>query len=152
MQARSRCRIAALLVLGVVGSSCSSGDSGAQADTKSSIAKSKEAVVQIDVTGTFADLESEEKTDQEGRGSGFIVSKDGLTLTNNHVVTGATKIKVRVPGREEPVSAKVLGASECADLAVIDLDGDGYTSLSFASQPADIGDEVYAVGYPPGRP
>jgi serine protease Do len=145
---RKRWALAVTVFVGAA--ACSSGGSSKDSGDKSAIGKAKAAVIQIDVTGTFANLEGGKDENQEGRGSGFVVTKDGLAVTNNHVVTGATKISVRVPGKTEPVAAKVLGASECADLAVIDLDGGDYDALEWAKGAPDIGDEVQAVGYPLG--
>ncbi len=146
---RKRWALAAVVFVGAAACSSSGGSSKDSGD-KSAIGKAKAAVIQIDVTGTFANVDGGTDENQEGRGSGFIISKDGLAVTNNHVVTGATKISARVPGKTDPVSAKVLGASECADLAVIDLDGGGYTALEWAKEAPDIGNEVQAVGYPLG--
>ena len=150
MHPAPRKRWALAVVVLVAAAGCSSGGSSKDSGDGSAIGKAKAAVIQIDVTGTFANLEGGTDENQEGRGSGFVISKDGLAVTNNHVVTGATKISVRVPGKTDPVPAKVLGASECADLAVIDLDGGGYDVLEWAKAAPDIGDEVQAVGYPLG--
>lgn len=132
-----------LVIAALLAGACSS-QGGAR-----SVPQAKNAVVQIDVTGTFVDPEKGEVPHIEGRGSGYIITEGGLAITNNHVVTGASKIKVRVPGKGE-VPAKVLGASECADLAVIDIDGEGYDFLEFADNAATTGQEVFAVGYPLG--
>ncbi len=145
---RKRWAVAVAVFVGAAG--CSSGGSSKDSGDQSAIGKAKAAVIQIDVTGTFANAEGGLDENQEGRGSGFVISKDGLAVTNNHVVTGATKISVRVPDKPDPVPAKVLGASECADLAVIDLDGGGYDALEWAKGAPEIGDEVQAVGYPLG--
>jgi serine protease Do len=143
-------RWAVAVAVFVGAAACSSGASSKDSGDSSAIGKAQAAVIQIDVTGTFANIEGGTDENQEGRGSGFVISKDGLAVTNNHVVTGATKISVRVPGKTEPVPAKVLGASECADLAVIDLDGGDYDTLEWAKAAPGIGDEVQAVGYPLG--
>ncbi len=87
-----------------------------------------------------------------GAGSGFIIDPSGIAVTNNHVVTGAAFLQVYVQGHDEPLNAKVLGASECSDLAVIDIDGDGYPFLDWNTAPPQLGTEVYALGYPLGDP
>ena len=51
-------------------------------------------------------------------------------MTNNHVVTGRLW-QVYVEGEDSPRNAKVLGVSECSDLAVIDIDGDGFPYLTW---------------------
>ena len=84
------------------------------------------AVVRIVGEGSFVDPEVGEVYNQSGTGSGFIIDESGLAVTNNHVVTGAAFLQVHVEGEDEPRNAKVLGVSECSDLAVIDIDGDGF--------------------------
>ena len=73
-------------------------------------------------------------------------------MTNNHVVTGGALFRVYVDGQEEPLNARVLGVSECADLAVIDIQGDGFPYLDWYDGPINVGLEVYAVGFPLGDP
>ena len=87
-----------------------------------------------------------------GRGSGFIIDPSGLALTNNHVVTGAGLLQVWVGGESDPRNARILGVSECSDLALIDIDGDGYPFLSWYQGTVDVGLEVFAAGFPLGDP
>ena len=112
------------------------------------IADVEQSVVKILAEGTFIDPEVGEQRNSAGVGSGAIVSEDGIVVTNNHVVTGAALLQVTVPGEDEPVNAKILGVSECSDLAVIQLDGSGYTPLSYYDGEVTTGLEVYAAGYP----
>ena len=103
-----------------------SGDAGGAIST---ITDARQAVVQIVARGTFAEpaesLAAYEEVTGAGSGSGFIIDPEGIAVTNNHVVTGAAALEVFVDGSDAPVNA-VLGVSECADLAVIDLDGGDY--------------------------
>ncbi len=110
------------------------------------------ATIQIVAEGTFVDPELGEQTNSAGAGSGFIIDPEGIAVTNNHVVTGSAFLQVFVGGDSEPVNARVLGVSECSDLAVIDLEGDGYPTLSWSTEEADTGLEVYAAGFPLGDP
>ncbi|MBP1692967.1 MAG: peptidase family protein [Chloroflexi bacterium] len=118
-----------------------------------SIADAKKAVIQIEAEGSFVDPEVGQVFNGAGRGSGFIIDPSGLAVTNNHVVTGAGLLKVWVGGdQSKTYHARVLGVSECADLAVIDIEGDGYPYLSWYSGPIDVGKEIYVAGFPLGDP
>lgn len=118
---------------------------------ETSIEDVKLATVQIIANGTFIDPEFGE-TEASGAGTGFIIDEEGIAVTNNHVVTGAASLEVKVPGQTKPKNAKVLGVSECADLAVIDIDGGGYTSVKWYDKEIKTGLEVNAFGYPLGDP
>jgi serine protease Do len=87
-----------------------------------------------------------------GRGSGFIIDPSGIAVTNNHVVTGAGLLRVWIDGESSPRNARVLGVSECWDLAVIDIEGDGYPYMEFHQSEVNVGLEVYAAGFPLGDP
>lgn len=110
------------------------------------------ATVQIEAQGTFVDPQVGLMVNAAGRGSGFLIDPSGLAVTNNHVVTGAALLKVWVGGEDEPRNARVLGASECADLAVIDIDGDGYPYLRWYEGEVRVGMDMYIAGYPLGDP
>lgn len=88
----------------------------------------------------------------EWAGSGFIISPDGLAVTNNHVVVGAALIDVYVGGSSKRLSARLVAHSECADLAVIDIAGGDYPFLERYTGPVKVGLAVYALGFPPGDP
>lgn len=115
------------------------------------LTEAREAVVRIATTGTFISPEGAQFT-QPGGGSGFIVSENGLAVTNNHVVTGAATIEVYLEGEDRARNAYVVAASECSDLAVIDIDGDGFRYLDWFDGPATTGMEIFAAGYPLGDP
>ncbi len=112
----------------------------------------KSATIQIIAEGTFIDPQVGVVLNGAGSGSGFIIDPSGIAVTNNHVVTGAAILTVYVGGSKEPKHAKVLGVSECSDLAVIDIDGDGYPFVSFSNDAAKVGTDVYAAGFPLGDP
>jgi len=83
-------------------------------------------------------------------GSGVVVSPDGYILTNNHVVDGATDVKVSFYDKSE-YPAKVVGTDKAADIAVLKVNRSGLTSLPFAdSSKAQVGDVVLAMGEPFG--
>jgi len=112
----------------------------------------KSATVQIVSQGSFVDPQVGLRYNVAGSGSGFIIDESGLAVTNNHVVTGAALIRVYVGGETRPRNARILGVSECADLAVIDIEGDGYPYLEWYSGPVNVGLDVYAAGFPLGDP
>jgi len=112
----------------------------------------KKAVIQIESEGTFIDPEVGLVLNGAGRGSGFIIDPSGIAVTNNHVVTGAGLLRVWVGGEDEPRNAKVLGVSECSDLAVIDIEGEGYDYLDWYTGPIDVGMDLYVAGFPLGDP
>jgi len=109
------------------------------------------ATVRIYGQGTFVEPDFG-VYEMGGTGSGFIIDDSGIVVTNNHVVAGSGLIQVYVPGEEKPRNAKVLGVSECSDLAVIDLEGDGYPTLSWYEGDVAPGLDVYAAGYPLSDP
>ncbi|MGC4071434.1 MAG: DegQ family serine endoprotease [Nibricoccus sp.] len=88
--------------------------------------------------------------EQQGLGSGVIVSADGYVLTNNHVVNGADVIKVSLnDGRE--LTAKVVGTDPKSDLAVIKIDAKDLPAITFSdSEKIEVGDKVLAIGNPFG--
>jgi serine protease Do len=112
------------------------------------ISQAEQSVVKIAAEGTFIDPEVGEQRNSAGVGSGVIISEDGLVVTNNHVVTGSALLRVYVAGESEPVNAQILGVSECSDLAVIRLEGDGYPALDFRTDDVAPGLDVYAAGFP----
>lgn len=164
MKPLSRSLAIVLLALALVAAACGGGDdeatkkksttSGAGAIT--STEDIQKATIQIVAKGSFAQpagtLAAYEQVEGAGSGSGFIVSADGIAVTNNHVVTGAASLEVYVGGSDDPVSAKVLGVSECSDLAVIDIEGDGYPFVKWHEGELSTGLDVLAAGFPLGDP
>jgi serine protease Do len=112
----------------------------------------KSATIQIIAEGTFVDPQVGLMLNAAGAGSGFIIDPSGIAITNNHVVTGSALLKVYVAGESKARNAKVLGVSECSDLAVIDIDGDGYPYLQWEDAAPKVGLDVYAAGFPLGEP
>jgi serine protease Do len=87
---------------------------------------------------------------QEGSGSGFVVSKDGYILTNNHVVDGSDQVTVRLLDRRE-FKAKIVGTDPNTDLAVLKIDAKNLVPAPLGnSSAARVGEWVLAVGNPLG--
>jgi serine protease Do len=93
-----------------------------------------------------------EEREQRGLGSGVIFTKDGLVLTNNHVIEGADQITVQTSdGTDYP--AEVVGTDEKSDVAVLRLKGQvkGLVPLEVGDSTAlRVGDVVLAIGNPFG--
>lgn len=87
---------------------------------------------------------------QRGLGSGVIVSADGYILTNNHVVEQSARIQVELSDRRV-LDAKLIGADEPSDLAVLKVDATGLPVVPIGDSTAmRVGDLVLAVGNPLG--
>jgi serine protease Do len=87
---------------------------------------------------------------EHGIGSGVIISPDGYIITNNHVVDGATQIKVTLHDRRV-LNAKVIGVDKLTDLAVIKVDAHDLPAISWGdSAKLEPGQTVLAFGSPFG--
>src|SRR5678815_2865555 len=85
---------------------------------------------------------------QEASGSGFIVSKDGYILTNNHVVADMDKVTVGLLDRRT-FDARVVGRDPTTDVAVIKIDAANLPMVSFGDDAkARVGQWVLAIGNP----
>ena len=99
----------------------------------------------------FKDFGTPQERKTSALGSGFIISDDGIVITNNHVIQGAEDVFVRVNGDQE-FKAKILGADPGMDLAVLKIESDEkFVPVKFGdSDKARIGDWVIAIGNPFG--
>jgi serine protease Do len=85
-----------------------------------------------------------------GQGSGFIISADGLILTNAHVVRDAKEVTVKLADRRE-FGAKVLGSDPATDIAVLRIDAKNLTPVRLGDpKRVEVGDPVMAIGAPYG--
>ena len=86
----------------------------------------------------------------QSTGSGFIVSRDGYVLTNNHVVAGAEEIFVRLADRRE-LKAELIGSDQQSDLAVLKVDAKDLPIVRIGnSADLKVGEWVVAIGAPFG--
>lgn len=85
-----------------------------------------------------------------GQGSGFIISPDGLILTNAHVVRDAKEVTVKLSDRRE-FTAKVLGSDPTTDIAVLKIAAKGLPVVRLGDpRQLEVGDRVLAIGAPYG--
>ncbi len=178
MRASRTSRVAALIIgTAMAAAACGGDDTAAPADTSAtttvpattaaptttptteppsgaigSIDDAKQAVVQVVAQGSFRDP-AYGTSGFAGTGSGFVIDPSGVVVTNNHVVTGAGAVKVYIGGSDEAVPARVLGVSECSDLAVLQLIDPGpYPYVEWASGDIQPPMDVFAAGFPLGDP
>ena len=121
----------------------------------------KPAVVNVSVRGVERKAEgpAEELTERFGRspkrtlrgmGTGFVINADGYVVTNNHVVDGASEIRVKFSdGRE--LMGKVVGRDEKTDLALVKVEATGLPVIPMGnSSKLEVGEPVMAIGNPFG--
>jgi serine protease Do len=87
---------------------------------------------------------------EESLGSGVIVSPEGYILTNNHVIDGASDVRVTLADKRQ-LTAKVVGADPKTDIAVLKVEGNGFAPITVGdSSKIQVGDYALAVGDPFG--
>lgn len=84
----------------------------------------------------------------QGAGTGMIISPDGEVLTNDHVVAGATSVKVTVYGQTDQLAAHVVGTDPAADIALVKIEGvKSLPNVTLGnSDQSRVGDSVLAMG------
>ena len=99
----------------------------------------------------FKEFGTPQKRKSAALGSGFIISEEGIVITNNHVIQDSEDIVVRVGGDKE-YKAKIIGADPLSDIAVLQIvSKDKFIPVKFGnSDKARIGDWVIAIGNPFG--
>jgi serine protease Do len=99
----------------------------------------------------FKEFGTPQKRKSAALGSGFIIDKKGIVITNNHVIQNAEDIVVKVDGDKE-FKAKIIGADPLSDIAVLQIiSKETFKPVKFGdSDKARIGDWVIAIGNPLG--
>jgi S1-C subfamily serine protease len=121
------------------GSSGSANGSGGTSSTSSATAAQQVGVVDIVVALGYQQAEA--------AGTGMILTSSGEVLTNNHVIDGATSIKVTVVSTGKTYTASVLGDDPTHDVALVQLKGaSGLQTVKTASAAATVGNTVVGVG------
>jgi serine protease Do len=93
---------------------------------------------------------------QQGQGSGFFINEEGYIVTNEHVIAGAQKIKVRVGASNREYKAKIIGSDEPLDIALLKIETDENEKITWPYLPLGdsdslkLGDPIMALGSPLG--
>ena len=117
----------------------SDGSTGSGTDTASVAAIIDPALV--DIVSTF------EYQKASGAGTGIVLTSTGEIVTNNHVISGATSIRVTDVGNGQTYTATVVGYDAAHDVAVLQLQGaSGLATATISSTAASVGESVVAAG------
>ena len=124
------------------------------ADFPVNLERAQTATLQITAQGAFYEPGTSVPYDGGWFGSGFIIDRSGLAVTNNHVAAGATSFEIRPGGGTGPaIDATVVSTSECLDLAVLQLpEGETYPFMAWRDGDISPALEVYSAGFPNGTP
>ncbi len=94
--------------------------------------------------------QQQEEEQPKGVGSGFILSSDGLIMTNAHVVDGADEVLVTLPDKRE-FKAKIIGADKRSDVALVKIEAAGLPAVKVGDvNKLRVGEWVMAIGSPFG--
>ena len=117
---------------------------------KDVVSRVKDSVVEITTEATsYSSFYGQYVT--QGAGSGVIISEDGYLLTNNHVIDGASQIKVTLSNNES-YDAKVIGADDTFDVALLKIEASGLTVATFgSSSDLEVGETSIVIGNPLGK-
>lgn len=139
--------VAATAAAAALGLAACGGAGGDDESTSAAVGfdDAESATIRIEALGSLVDP-TEGALEGGWWGTGLIVDPSGLAVTNNHVVVGAASLKVEVGGEE--YDARILGTSECLDLAVIDLDGGDFPYFDWYEGDIKAALEVWALGFP----
>jgi S1-C subfamily serine protease len=92
----------------------------------------------------------DDRGDEEGSGSGFIISGDGRVVTNHHVVRGARNLVAVFPNKREVEVTGTWAYDAKADLAIVQLAPGAYQPLTLGLEPAREGEDIIVIGSPLG--
>jgi S1-C subfamily serine protease len=108
----------------------------------------QKAVILITTEGNYVDFENTASVHRAGRGSGFIIDPSGIVVTDHHTVTGAESLMVWMGDNlSKSYPATVIGISECADIALLQIFGEGFPYLRWRQTPVDTSTPIYIAGY-----
>lgn len=122
---------------------------GSELSIQEIIAQNEDSVVAIETESVSTDSWLRQYVTQ-GAGSGVIYSEGGYIITNNHVISGASTIKVTLHDGTE-LDATLVATDEQTDVAVIKVDKTGLTPVTFGDMTSlSVGDLAVAIGNPLG--
>lgn len=101
----------------------------------------------------FGEQETPPETEkiERGTGTGFILTEDGIIITNAHVVSGANKVIVTLKDGGGPIEGKVLGIDELTDIAIVKIEGNNFPTVTLGNSNNLIpGEWAIAIGNPLG--
>ncbi|MFT4030068.1 MAG: trypsin-like peptidase domain-containing protein [Protaetiibacter sp.] len=117
----------------------STGSTTTVADATTADADESTGIVLIDTVLGYQDAAA--------AGTGMVLTSDGLVLTNNHVIEGATEITVTIASTGETYTATVVGTDAEDDVALLQLEGaSGLTTVDIDDDAESVGEDVTAVG------
>ncbi|MBQ3380097.1 MAG: trypsin-like peptidase domain-containing protein [Clostridia bacterium] len=124
--------------------------SGQSLSTEDIAALVSDSVVEISTEKTVFDYWFGQYVTQ-GAGSGVIISENGYIITNNHVISGASKISVTLTSGKQ-YAAELIGSDEQSDIAVIKIDASDLTTAIYGdSDELRVGNHIVAIGNPLGQ-
>jgi S1-C subfamily serine protease len=124
---------------GSSGSGSSSAGAGAPSDIAAIAAKVDPGLVDINTNLSYQN--------EQAAGTGQVLTSNGVVLTNNHVIDGATSISVTDIGNSKTYKANVVGYDRTADVAVIKLVGaSGLQTVTPASGSPSVGEAIVGIG------
>lgn len=120
-------------------------------DVSDIVEKCKDSVVEITTESVTSGNSIFGQYVSQGAGSGVIISEDGYIVTNNHVVSDATSLKVTTTDGKE-YDADIVGKDSQTDLAVIKIDATNLLPATLGdSDSLQVGDPAIAIGNPLGE-
>lgn len=134
---------------GVIQTSAEATSTGSDLSVSDIVNKTQNSIVEI-TTEVVQTNQFMQEVSGEAAGSGIIISADGYIATNNHVVEDGTSFTVRLKNGES-YDATLIGRDPTMDLAVLKIEAEGLTPVTFGDSSAlEVGDTAVAIGNPLG--
>jgi serine protease Do len=113
----------------------------------SSVGEARSATIEIEGLSSSNSWSEEHRLELGFLSSGFIIDPSGIAVTTNEGLADAALIRVRFAGEETELNATILGRSECSNLGVIDVDGEGHPYFRWREEDTHTGLDVHAAGF-----